>query len=341
MMRNVCVTLPVLLALGALMGCGEDDSVSPLNGGGPVLPNRSWSRGASPAPQTDLNGVHLAGDELGWAVGNGGAIFRTTDGGRSWTDQSPPGVGSSLQDVFGFEDGRAWAVGNSGMVLATVDSGAHWNPQASGTGTHLLGVSFSDARHGVVVGLNRTIRVTSNGGSTWRGVTFYDQRTPQEMPNLYDVTMVDAEVGYAVGRSGGVYRTADGGEVWVKKTERLRATFFERGTSPPQFYAVAGFAESFVWAAGSSGVIAYSNDAGFTWSVQREGTNQDLLSLDLVDPVTAWGGGGREWAFTGNGGYDWFDGSFPDTLHVRAVSFSPSGALGLAVGEDAAVVAAR
>jgi len=49
----------------------------------------------------------------------------------------------------------------------TTDGGLHWVRQVSGTQNDLYGVSTVDATNGTVVGANRTILHTTNGGTAW------------------------------------------------------------------------------------------------------------------------------------------------------------------------------
>ncbi|MBS0391704.1 MAG: hypothetical protein JSR23_11260, partial [Proteobacteria bacterium] len=63
-----------------------------------------------------------------WAVGDGGTILATSNGGNSWAAQAS-GTKASLTSVhFTAEDPRrGWAVGNYGTILATRDGGRQWS----------------------------------------------------------------------------------------------------------------------------------------------------------------------------------------------------------------------
>ena len=73
----------------------------------------------------------------------------------------------------------------------------------------LFGVRFSDAQHGIAVGLDSVILRTENGGATWTPVP-----PPIQGRSLFDV-FVRGQQGWIVGDQGTVLRTADGGASWT------------------------------------------------------------------------------------------------------------------------------
>ena len=109
--------------------------------------------------------MHFADARLGWAVGEGGTILATHDGGASWARQRS---GTEYLRGVHFADTRlGWAVGEGGTILATHDGGASWARQRSGTDKFLWGVHFADARLGWAVGGSGTIVATRDGGASW------------------------------------------------------------------------------------------------------------------------------------------------------------------------------
>ena len=117
----------------------------------------------------------------GWAVGDRGVIWQTSDGGRHWRLQPSP-VTCRLESVFFLDADTGWAVGgvmhgythkSTGVVLQTRDGGRRW------------------------------VRV---GGAM--------------LPALKWIKMFDTANGWAVGNSSamypaGVFRTDDGGRSWT------------------------------------------------------------------------------------------------------------------------------
>ena len=105
---------------------------------------------ASARSEVWLYGAATSADgRLGWAVGFGGTILRTENGGASWTAQTS-GSSNPLWSVSMGADGRlGWAVGVRGTILRTENGGASWTAQTSGTSNDLYSVSMgADGRLG-------------------------------------------------------------------------------------------------------------------------------------------------------------------------------------------------
>jgi photosystem II stability/assembly factor-like uncharacterized protein len=103
-----------------------------------------------------LNSVSFVDGRRGWAVGSGGNIYRTQDGGSSWQAQTS-GVVTDLLDVKFGDALEGWAVGDEGTVLHTTDGGRHWQNERSPTTHALERIFFADRTHGWAVGFGGTI----------------------------------------------------------------------------------------------------------------------------------------------------------------------------------------
>jgi photosystem II stability/assembly factor-like uncharacterized protein len=110
-----------------------------------------------PTIGANLSQVCLAGPLRGWAVGSGGTIVATSDGGQTWQPQAS-GTTNDLYSVYGSGDGKTlWAVGDRGTILHSAD-GATWQPQTSGTTKYLVSVHGSgDGKTLWAVGAGGTI----------------------------------------------------------------------------------------------------------------------------------------------------------------------------------------
>jgi len=95
--------------------------------------NRRRLRWQNPRPQGNtLAAVAFADSQTGWAVGDAGAVVKTTDG-SSWAAQRVPNDVSGLAGVAAASHTVAWATGvgsgpggDRAVVLATVD-GVNWS----------------------------------------------------------------------------------------------------------------------------------------------------------------------------------------------------------------------
>ena len=114
-------------------------STTPATAGPWAPPARSSPRPTAAPPGTrqtivtstaDLSGVAFSDANHGWAVGAGGTIIATTDGGATWNPQTS-NVTADLSGVAFSDADHGWAVGAGGTIIATSDGGATWNPQTS------------------------------------------------------------------------------------------------------------------------------------------------------------------------------------------------------------------
>src|SRR5437763_462157 len=114
---------------------------------------------------SNLYGVSLLGSGVGYAVGDGATILKSTDAGQNWVALTS-GTTKALYDIYFFNDTEGVAVGDSGLILRTTD-GATWQTVASGVRDSLRAVSFNGTS-GICGGLNQDIIYSSDSGATWR-----------------------------------------------------------------------------------------------------------------------------------------------------------------------------
>lgn len=108
------------------------------------------------AASVRFNSVSFVDGQRGWAVGSGGSIYRTLNGGSSWQPQAS-GVSTDLLDVKFVDALEGWVVGDAGTVLHTTDGGRHWSNERSPTPHALERIFFTDRAHGWAVGFGGTI----------------------------------------------------------------------------------------------------------------------------------------------------------------------------------------
>ncbi len=119
------------------------------------------ARTQTPATSRRLNAVSFADAEVGWAVGAGGAIFSTKDGGRTWRPQES-GVDSDLGDVKFLDRAEGWAVGGEGVVLHTTDGGRTWKSESRATNHALEKIFFVGRGRAWAVGFGGTVVAFKN-----------------------------------------------------------------------------------------------------------------------------------------------------------------------------------
>ena len=111
----------------------------------------------NPLPQGNtLHSVQLVYENVGWAVGDGGTILKTTNGGFSWIFQSisEPYIlnAVSFTSLYkGFIIGwKSKYFYTDGVFLKTTDGGQNWISHFISS-DKLYGLSFLDDNNGIVV----------------------------------------------------------------------------------------------------------------------------------------------------------------------------------------------
>jgi len=287
----------------------------------------------------------------GWAVGAGGTIVHTSNGGAIWSPQTS-GTVNVLGGVNFVDANNGWAVGDGGTIVHTSNGGATWSAQTSGTGNFLLGVSFVDASNGWAVGGNGTILHTSDGGTIWspeisgvlselNGVSFLDAnngwavgdggtivhtsnggvtwsaQTSGTGNNLFGVSFVDANNGWAVGDGGTILHTSDGGTIWSPEISGVLS----------ELSGVSFVDANNGWAVGLTGTILHTSNGGVTWSAQTSGTGINLFGVSFVDANNGWVvGDNGAILHTSNGGATWSAQTSGTANQLLGVSFVRTGA---------------
>jgi photosystem II stability/assembly factor-like uncharacterized protein len=272
-----------------------------------------------------LGGVAFAGPGAGWAVGAGGIIRATSDGGATWGEQ----ISSVTDDLSavafaGAQDG--WAVGANGAITATTDGGATWIAQTSAvTSADLTGVAFADAQNGWAVGAGGVILTTANGGTTWT------TQSSGVNTDLNAVAFVSAGEGWAVGAKGVILTTTDGGAHWIAQTSAVTSA---------DLTGVAFADAQNGWAVGAGGVIVTTSNGGTTWTTQTSHTDADLRGVAFANAGDGWAvGAGGVIVATTDGGVTWATQTSGVSADLAAVAFA-NDRHGLVVGASGTVLEA-
>lgn len=103
-----------------------------------------------------INALSFIDERRGWAVGSGGAIFSTVNGGRTWRALKS-NTEENLFDVKFFDESEGWAVGSGGAIIRTTDGGETWRAARTDAKHQLEGMFFLDRTRGWAVGFGGTI----------------------------------------------------------------------------------------------------------------------------------------------------------------------------------------
>ena len=282
--------LGATVMLGALLGCTDVSEPGPAG----MLPAAegsltaqvgTWQLQAPLATGEDVHGVDRISLADAWAVGDGGLILHSADGGVTWTRQTS-GTTEQLDAVRFLDASRGWAVGNA--VLYTVNGGQTWQTGSYPGGT-LSSVDFSDPLHGVAVGISGYIVKTVNGGRTWTVVP-----SPTGS-SLSAVAFGNVSNAWAVGANGTIIRTTNGGTSWSNQSSGSTAWFG----------GLSFLSGSEGWAVGGKDIL-HTTNGGSSWQSQTVPSPTWVNSVSFTDPLNGWAGGSQQNIIhTTNGGQTW------------------------------------
>lgn len=209
-----------------------------------------------------LDGALVGGDIV--AVGERGAILRSTDQARTWQSTASPATatltGVSFAPAPTAQHG--WAVGHEALILATLDGGRTWSRQYQGEDLQdsFLDVLALDLRHVIAVGAYGLCVETKDGGATWT------RRKLSDDDSHYNrISLGPSGTLYVAGESGTLLRSADAGVSWTPLDAPYEGSF----------YGVLPLDRHRLLAHGLRGQVHLSSDDGKTW--ERVATPQPLL----------------------------------------------------------------
>ena len=131
-----------------------------------------------------LHAVQFVDGQEGWAVGDEGVIWHSTDGGQSWERQQS-GVRASLRSLHFLNPYVGWVVGreelplgagSAGVMLYTNDGGLRWQRKTLNLTPGLNCIRFLDDKLGYAAGdgtdqFPSGLFATRDGGRNWRLVS--------------------------------------------------------------------------------------------------------------------------------------------------------------------------
>lgn len=249
---------------------------------------------------------------------------------RSWSaldaDQSQA---YRLNDVFVLNEDTLWAVGD-GMptnlgglgvfILNSTDGGNTWSQYSNEFSKELLGVHFTDADNGWIVGglswqAPPIILRTQDGGETWS-----EQSHPiTDEGTFFDITFVSATHGWIAGGNNGasvetsdrfVLYTTDGGNNWQEVA-------YDFGNGLP-FLSLSFVDTMNGWAVGrdtedeTNDSYYYTTDGGVNWQSAKTGVYEEFGPysdrfelVQFVDSNLGYLAGVSRVMKTTNGGLTW------------------------------------
>lgn len=272
----------------------------------------------------NLYDVEFINRYTGWALGDGGNILKTTNGGINWMNIPNPSIngGGILTSIFPVDSLYCYVAGGYDVILKTTNGGANWIEISNGpllTGGY-SGVSFINRDTGWFCGSYRLLR-TTNGGvsfdsvqapsfcndmyfrnfneglyctagkvykSTNSGMNWFDTNLPFNgvWYEFRKLSVVNNQYVYVIAGQSPLYRSTDFCATW-QVLDTLHSY------PPSVMQAVAFSSINTGWVGGSYGYLYKTTDGGLNFARQNTGTNQAFWgSIYCFNDSVVWGVGG-------------------------------------------------
>jgi len=226
-----------------------------------------------------LNSIYMLDNNLGWAVGDGGKIFKTENSGDSWTALHRDFIKTDLNAVDFIDDSKGWIIGTSSSFY-TYDGGESWTSMNLGSFGYPNAVDFVNDLVGWVVG-RWSIWHTTDGGVSWITQSTYNG------VSLNSVCFIDENNGWTVGNYGSTWEyalilhTSNGGLNWEEQYRIMDGALYS-----------IDFVDNLKgWAVGGANhhsVVLFTNDGGVNWEQRYNSSEVVFKFIDFIDSLNGW-----------------------------------------------------
>lgn len=168
---------------------------------------------------------YFLNDEIGYIVGLGGKVAKTTDGGNTWNT-----VGDNINSTYNLyctywkSETQGYAGSGSGRLFITNDGGITWTNLTYGS-ANIMDIWFKDDNSGVFVTAAGAIYYTNTGGDTQNSWIAANEMALDDLNGITcDQNGVYWAVGFSsnntstnIGNSWSILRSIDGGATWTEE----------------------------------------------------------------------------------------------------------------------------
>lgn len=267
-----------VFAYGNVAYCvGSGGSIFRYSGG-------SWTACTSGTSNTFYD-VYFRNENYGFAIGEGGLICRTTNGGVSWTILNS-GTTAACRSIRMVNDLICYVVCEDGSLLQTLDGGNTWTRVYVGN-YNILSIEINGC----------TVVLTTSEGDVMSFVingcddavnNFYTRRYCGTPYSLRSAAFSSPGNGFVAGYGGTVLYTSNGGANWVYGN-----------TGMSEYIECIRTIGGLTYICGANGHLCYSSNGGSSWIPVSTGTTQTFYGISFAHANRGWavGSGGviRYW----------------------------------------------
>ncbi len=279
-------------------------------------------------------------DTIFSVTGEGGRIFKSTDGGNAWSLYQTVFTTSWFLDVHFPNPLTGYACGGSAfgehkeVIAKTIDGGQTWDSLTSDAfgGYSFTRIHFINSDTGFVAGQFNGLLRTFDGGTSFSPVGFPNDGVAREILFQSPVNGFVTASKYIAPDTYvySILNTGDLGNTWteVYLDTMSAVTGMDHRTVNTLFFvnSLVGFA------VGGNGLFLKTINGGLTWAAQLISPNNNLTGLHFIDENVGYINNAGGIQKTTNGGNTWAAQTiFPLTI-IHQISFA-SDTLGFALGD--------
>jgi photosystem II stability/assembly factor-like uncharacterized protein len=214
---------------------------------------KTWQAHETPVTRT-LTGVAFKDAKVGVAVGHGGSLVRTADGGDHWTQVPLEEAGTdSLLGVVFLGGEHFVAYGAFGLYFDSADAGSTWQRRM------ILGEEF-DRHISQIIAVGSSLILVAESGTLARsddaGATWTALVSPYVGSYFGALAAKDGSL-LAFGMRGNIFRSSDLGATWQQVPLDTKTSM----------NAGRQLADGRILLVGNSGLLALSKDGGQSFEV--------------------------------------------------------------------------
>lgn len=238
--------------------------------------------------------MQFINDTLGYAGGQDGIIFKTTDMGNTWIYDYSCSLPEDVSNfIYTSHDTCFYQKFNGNLLITDSAGGACTFTGNSGLNSYYPGTGslrFIDSQNGYISGGDGKFSKTTDGGLTWIP---YNGNSSITLSTTY---MTNSSHGVMVGTNGKTSVTQDGGSSWSLPVSISLFPILDIALKDSSFGYAVGGNDIFYYGSPNSdpqGFIWRTNDGGYTWGIEDSNSFDQLTAISIVNDSLAFAVGYR------------------------------------------------